>query len=550
MGANGKPTASDIAQAEFRKRMAEIHARPQLDREEYPPEQRGDSWEPPANLTEESGSKTDAPQTIRTVEPYTAFPVSELPAPFSAFVVQTAAALGCDPAFVALPGLSALASAIGNTRTIMLKRGWYEPSVVWTAIIGDSGTLKSPAFHRTVGPLFTHQKALIEEHKRAMVRYEHEVAECQEAKRKDRRGTAEDHPVRPPMRRVVCSDTTIEKLAEIQEDNPRGVLMARDELAGWLASFTRYKGRCGGSDLPNWLEMFRAGTVVVDRKTALKPTLFIQRCAVSVAGGIQPGSLARALNPEFLDAGLGARLLMAQPAKTPKRWTELEVDPNTEQEYAGLIDSLLTLDFDQRDGESVPHALTLSADGKAAWVAFYDEWAHEQAATEGELAAVYSKLEGYAARLALIHHVVTHVGLASDDRRPIGRRSVEAGIALCRWFAYEARRIYVTLSETTEQRDTRRLVDFIHGRGGVMTPRDLHRANNRRYPSTDHAEAALESLHLAGFGTWHERPSTQRGGRPSLVFTLQCTLHDKTDKTPAHGSSNGNHGPTAAPDKT
>jgi hypothetical protein len=93
---------------------------------------------------------------------------------------------------------------------------------------------------------------------------------------------------------------TIEKLAEILEDNPGGTLVARDELAGWLGSFTRYKAQKGGTDLPNWLEMHRAGTVIVDRKTAERQTLFIQRAAVSITGGIQPGVLARALTPEFL----------------------------------------------------------------------------------------------------------------------------------------------------------------------------------------------------------------------------------------------------------
>ena len=92
-------------------------------------------------------------------------------------------------------------------------------------------------------------------------------------------------------------------------------------VAGWLGSFTRYKAQKGGTDLPNWLEMHRAGTVIVDRKTAERQTLFISRAAVSVTGGIQPGVLARALSPEFLDAGLAARLLMAMPPKLPKRWS-------------------------------------------------------------------------------------------------------------------------------------------------------------------------------------------------------------------------------------
>src|SRR5262249_21149401 len=156
--------------------------------------------------------------------------------------------------------------------------------------------------------------------------------------------------------------------------------------------------------------MFRAGTIIVDRKTAERQTLYVHRAAVSIAGGIQPGVLASALTPEFLDAGLAARLLMAMPPKLPKKWTDAEIDPVTERAYENLMDRLLELDFDRRDkDESRPHALALSADARRAWVRYYDEWGQEQAGAEGELAAAYSKLEAYAARFALLHHVVSCV---------------------------------------------------------------------------------------------------------------------------------------------
>jgi hypothetical protein len=116
----------------------------------------------------------------------------------------------------------------------------------------------------------------------------------------------------------MCSDTTIEKLAEILEVNPRGVLVARDALAGWLGSFQSYKGDHGGSDLSNWLEMHRAGTVVVDRKTGDRRTLFIRPATVSVTGGIQLGVLVRYLTPKFLESGLAARLLRPCPCHAKK----------------------------------------------------------------------------------------------------------------------------------------------------------------------------------------------------------------------------------------
>jgi hypothetical protein len=42
------------------------------------------------------------PAAVREVEPYRPFPVAALPAPLAEYVRQVAAALGCDPAFIAL----------------------------------------------------------------------------------------------------------------------------------------------------------------------------------------------------------------------------------------------------------------------------------------------------------------------------------------------------------------------------------------------------------------------------------------------------------------
>jgi hypothetical protein len=345
-------------------------------------------------------------------------------------------------------------------------------------------------------------------------------------------------PEKPVLPRVICSDTTIEKLAEILEDNSRGILVARDELSAWLGSFCRYKGKAGGTDLPNWLEMHRAGTILYDRKTGERQTIIVPRAAASVTGGIQLGVLVRALTPEFLDAGLAARLLMAMPPKLPKRWSESEIAPEVEEAYQSLLDRLISLNFDTDKDEKVPHILVLSSDAKALWASFYNEWGGEQAAAEGELAAAFSKLEAYAARFALIHHVVTHVSLESDDIRAVGARSMEAGITLARWFAAEARRIYGALTETTEEGDARRLVEFIQARAGSITVKDLQRSNSRKYPGADVAEQALEQLVNKGWARWQDRPLTSKGGRP----TRDCVLNplpttDDTDETIRDGGA-------------
>jgi hypothetical protein len=474
------------------------------------------------------------PMVVRTVDDYQPFPIDALPPCVRSYVRQGAAALGCDPAFVALPVLSVLASAIGNTRVIRLKRGWTEPTILWTVIVGDSGTLKSPAYFLAVNRLFVKQEEFMAEFLRAAASYQDELRKWKDKKKKFDKGEAADpgeEPEQPVLRRVIVCDTTIEKLAEILEDNRRGTLVARDELAGWIGSFTKYKGKQGGSDVPNWLELNRAGTIIIDRKTGERRTLFIKRASVSVAGGIQPGVLARALTAELLESGLAARLLPCWPPRVPKRWSEAEIDPDTERVYHDLLDQLLDLDFiKDREGKAAPRVLHLSEEAKTLWVSFYDRWAREQAAVEGELAAAYSKLEGYAARFALLYHVVGYAASKSEDAEPIGSEAIEAGITLARWFAGEARRIYSTLSESTEEREARRLVEFIRAHGGEITAKQLQHSNSRKYPTAASASAALDSLVSAGIAEWIDRPSGPKGGRPSRILCLK-QAHDETDQT-------------------
>src|SRR5262249_19767413 len=138
-----------------------------------------------------------AKPSLRVLPPYIPFPTECLPEPVRAYVEQAATALGCDPAYIALPALAAVASAIGNSRVIQLKRGWTEPSIVWSVIVGDSGTLKSPAFLRAVGPLFATQRRLLEEYKRWKAEYKKDLAAYKEAKKNFVDGEGDD-PGEPP----------------------------------------------------------------------------------------------------------------------------------------------------------------------------------------------------------------------------------------------------------------------------------------------------------------------------------------------------------------
>ena len=91
---------------------------------------------------------------------------------------------------------------------------------------------------------------------------------------------------------MVVSDATVEAMAAVLADNPRGVLNAWDELSGWLGGFDRYATGNGSSDASAWLSMHDGETLIVDRKTGQRVTI-VPLASVSITGGIQPAILAR-----------------------------------------------------------------------------------------------------------------------------------------------------------------------------------------------------------------------------------------------------------------
>lgn len=274
----------------------------------------------------------------------------------------------------------------------------------------------------------------------------------------------------------------------------------------------QYKGG-KGADVAVWLKMHGARPVTNDRKTGAK-LIYVPRAGTWVVGGIQPGILRRILTPEHFENGLSARLLMVMPPTPPKRWTEATVDEATEDALDFVFDKLLALEFTTGDdGKARPVDLDLTASGRRVWVAFYNEHALEQADLTGDLAAAWSKLEGYAARLGLLVHLLRWA--ADDDtlknKNRVDARSVEAGAVLARWLGAEAKRIYAVLDDDPDAAELRRTIVFIRRKGGEVTVRELSMSDRRFRGKTDDAEAELNRLVAAELATWETIPPA--GGR-------------------------------------
>ena len=489
----------------------------------------GDAAEPEtiaANL-HQLANETECLPVVEADKPllWRPFPSEVLPEPLRSFVIEGANAIGCDESYLAMPALAVLASAIGTTRCLQVKRGWEVSAILWTVIIGESGSSKTPAFSLATAPLYDRQRKILEQfaevesdHQEVLALYDKSLTEWKRAKK-----TTEPppkKPVPPEADRCVVSDTTIEALAPILLTNRRGLLVACDELSSWFGSFDRYRSG-KGSDSAHWLKMYNGSALVIDRKTGTPRTISIPAAAISITGGIQPGILRRSLGEEHRESGLAARLLLAYPPRRVKQWTESEINPETERRYKELVDTLFTL---EAVGDSLtPKRLSLSHEAKDSWIKFVNQHGKELVDLEGDLSAAWSKLEEVPARLALIFHLIrsAYGDLAADGSEDdlVGIESMEAAIRLTEWFKTETKRIYSILNESEIEQADRRLIEWIAKREGTVTVPEAQKGC-RWLKKSGEAELALNRLSQLGLGSWETQTGGPKGGRPKRIFIL------------------------------
>lgn len=492
-----------------------------------------------APLQPKAGAAGTTPATSSTsstsspIEAYKPFPVEALPEPLASFTAETASAIGCDPAYVGLPLLTVAGAAIGTTRRVELKHNYAAPPILWSVIVGESGTSKSPALRSVLEHVRGRERRLREEH--AVERRDYELAvETYEKERSawrgDKKATTDppERPVEPASRRALVSDVTIEALAAKLADNGRGLLLARDELSGWLNGLDRYANKSGGggSDEAFYLSCYNAESHAVDRRTGDRREIYVPQAALWICGSIQPTILARALGRERRESGLLARLLLAAPPPRPAKWSEAEVSFFVRQSCHDLLDRLYELESDtDDDGRPESRLVRLNADAKRAYVAWHDKHAEEAVElSTDDLKAAWSKLRETVARVALVFHEVRLAAGGDVEAGYVDAETVDRAIRYVEWQKHELRRCYSLLAESEVDRAIRqaddRLAAFVVAHGGTVAVRDVI-SGVRWIEDAAAAEAALQRLATAGRGRWTEKPTTEKGGRPTRLFMLQ-----------------------------
>lgn len=439
----------------------------------------------PPKHGETTGNADNSESRKTEMDEFEPFPTNQLPGVLETFCREVSQSVGCDPSFPALVCLSVCSAAIGTSRQLQVKGGWIVPSVLWTMLIGESGTQKSPPFRLATAPLKKKQQ-------RDAEAYQIDVdliRECPDE-------TAQHET--PVRKRCLVQDATIEAVGMVLAENPRGVLMARDELSGWLAGFEKYASKTAAtSDVSRWLEFYNCESSVIDRKGSDKKLVIVPRPAVSICGGIQPGILARCLTNERKDSGLQSRILMTFPPRQAKQWRDDELSQESQTAYDECVNEL----FELKGDDSEPATLTLSPEALELFKAYVNHTGQEQSALTGHLASQWSKIEEIPARLAIVIHCVTQVTTRVVDHFEVDELTMRSAINLAEWFKSETLRINRLMTEPESLREAKHLATWIRSQGGRITARDLCK-RRRDVLNSEEAELRLIQLVELGFGTW------------------------------------------------
>ncbi|MBM4225220.1 MAG: DUF3987 domain-containing protein, partial [Gammaproteobacteria bacterium] len=115
------------------------------------------------------------------------------------------------------------------------------------------------------------------------------------------------------------NDTTVEALGDVASTNPRGLVLYRDELAGFVGGIGQYK-KTPGADEAFWLSAYEGKRHSVDRRSTGSTT--VPRLLVSVLGGIQPTVLRGVMSERNRGAsGFAARFWFIWP---PRKYVPLQ----------------------------------------------------------------------------------------------------------------------------------------------------------------------------------------------------------------------------------
>ncbi|MVT71067.1 DUF3987 domain-containing protein [Bradyrhizobium pachyrhizi] len=447
------------------------------------------------------------------------------------YVLDVADRQQAPPDFAAVTALCGLAAVVGNRVRIHPKQydDWEVVPNLWGAIIGRPSAMKSPAIKAALAPIYAIQddlrKAWEEEVKSGQIDdtlsglnakdvKKRAAKALQEGNRDEARdmlaGLAAGDDDEPPCPRLIINDATVEKLGELLNENPRGMLLMRDELPGFLA---RMESEEFQGERAFYLEAFNGdGHFTYDRIG--RGTVHIENCTVSMIGGVQPSRIApivRGAMSGVTNDGLIQRLQMAVWPDDLGSWKWVDRSPNALARIA--YDKVFRDLYDLVLGGASPAVLRFSANSQA----LFRDWMTE-IQSDARSGAFSSTMESHllkmpktVASLALLFELI------DGGRSEVNETATLRALGWADYLRSHANRLYSSGQSVLEE-GARLIVERRHQLPQQFTHRDIQRKGWGGVADRETVASAVELLVKTNH--CREMPPTihAAGGRPSIQY--------------------------------
>ncbi|MCD6346519.1 MAG: DUF3987 domain-containing protein [Bacteroidales bacterium] len=433
---------------------------------------------------------------------YLEFPMDSIPKVLHPLIESASKSIICPKDYVAIPLLTTLAGTIGKTFELEVKEGYRESTALWTVAVGKPGSAKSPALKvATKGAYLAQSKYMAEHSEKAKQHDKDKKVYKKDLKLWERNSNGHPpvEPDKPILKRNVVSDSTVEALAPIMSDNPRGIMLLRDELAGWISSMNQYKNG-KGNDVQFFLECWSGGSYSIDRKSLDQP-IIIPNTYLTVCGTCQPETFKIMLGKSRQDDGFTARLLPYYPEDVGGYWTDEGIDQSLFVSINRLFELFSGFEMVEDEwGNQEPNVLLFSKCGKKEFrnaMERHHELKNEYCLT-GMVESAWAKQRGHIARLALIIHLIR---FHSDETTSINvdKQSVLMAERLSMYFLAHIEKIWCRGNIQNVQQE-QPLYDKLNKWDKEITPRNL--ISSRFAKTKKDAIIKLDQIEQKGKGRW------------------------------------------------
>ena len=471
--------------------------------------------------------------------PVVPFNLALLPDAFQPWIADIAERMQCPPDFPAIGAMTALAAVVGRKIGIRPKRqdDWLVVPNVWGLVVGRPGVLKSPALQESKKPLARLEAEagaaynllkIQAEAEQEVLEQKRQVnkAKIRELLKQGGADSAElaalvisSEDTGPVRKRYIVNDTSIEKLGELLNENPNGLMAFRDELLGLLYNLER-AGQEGAKQF--YLEAWNGnGRFVYDRIG--RGTVEIDACCLSILGSIQPEPLQTYLMTAP-DDGLMQRFQLAVWPDSTRDWRNVDRWPDKTAKDA-------VWDVFKRLDDLVPFAIgaTPVDEGDVPCLRFseeaqleFDQWRaslEKRLRTEELTPAIETTLAKYRSlvpSLALLIHCVD-----APEGGPVG---LTALIKACAWTEYlesHAHRIYSAKLVPAILSGRALAAKIKAGKlADRFTLREVYRPGWARLTTGEQAQAAINLLIELDWLRAINEPGAAVGGRPKTVYQI------------------------------